>query len=75
MSEKSRTVTFLLAFFLGMFGIHRFYAGKNASGAIQLILSISIIGTIVSSFWVLADWIFILAGEFTDGENKKIVKW
>ena len=74
-SEKSRLATFLLAFFLGIFGVHRFYTGKVASGIIQLLLTISIIGIFITSFWVLIDWIFILTGEFKDSEGKAIKKW
>lgn len=74
-SEKSRLTTFLLAFFLGMAGVHRFYVGKIASGVIQLVLTLSVFGMIISGIWVFVDWIYILTGEFTDGENKKIKKW
>lgn len=71
-SNKSRFVTFLLAFFLGMAGAHRFYVGKIASGIVQLLLTLSVVGMIVSGVWVFIDWIYILTGEFTDSENKKI---
>lgn len=74
-SEKSRLVTFLLAFFLGMIGVHRFYVGKNASGIIQLVLTLSVIGIFITSIWVFVDWIFVLTGEFTDGDGLKVKKW
>lgn len=74
-SENLRLVAFLLAFFLGMFGVHRFYVGKTGTGIAQLLLTLSFIGTIVSSFWVLIDWIMILSGTFTDKEGLPITKW
>ena len=37
-NKKSVIVTYLLWFFLGMFGVHRFYLGKWVSGFILLIL-------------------------------------
>ncbi len=36
--EKKKWVASLLALFLGMMGIHRFYLGRNASGAVMLVV-------------------------------------
>lgn len=74
-SRKSRLVTFLLAFFLGIFGAHRFYVGKNGSAAAQLILTCTFFGMLISSPWVFIDWIVILCGNFRDGEGRKITRW
>lgn len=74
-SEKSRTITFLLSFFLGMLGVHRFYVGKNKTAIIQLLLTISIIGVLISSPWVFIDWIMIICGSFKDKEGLLIKKW
>jgi TM2 domain-containing membrane protein YozV len=74
-SEKSRTATFLFAFFLGTFGIHRFYVGKTGSGIAMLLLTCSILGIIVTAFWGLIDWIMIACGNFKDGEGKLVKNW
>ncbi|MDR6305885.1 TM2 domain-containing membrane protein YozV [Nitrobacter vulgaris] len=74
-SRKSRLVTFLLAFFLGMFGAHRFYVGKTGTAIAQLGLSLTVIGVLVSSPWVFIDWILIISGSFRDGEGRKITRW
>lgn len=74
-SSKSRLAAFLLAFFLGMLGVHRFYVGKTGSGIAQLILTITVIGAFVTGIWVLIDWIMILSGQFKDGQGKLITKW
>ena len=36
-AEKSRIVAALLAFFLGLLGIHKFYMGKTTAGVIMLV--------------------------------------
>ena len=38
LSEKKKWVASLLVLFLGMMVIHRFYLGRNASGAVMLVV-------------------------------------
>ena len=46
--KKSVGLAYLLWFFLGLLGIHRFYAGKIVSGAVMLVVwVISLILTLV----------------------------
>ena len=68
-SEKKRLVAFLLCFFLGALGVHRFYVGKVGSGIAQ-ILTLGGLG-----IWVLIDLIMILCGAFTDKEGNAITEW
>lgn len=71
-SHKSRTVTALLAFFLGYLGVHRFYVGKTGTGILQMLLTCCFgIGAI----WALIDLIVILCGNFTDSDGKRITDW
>ncbi len=74
-SKKSRTAALLFSLFLGAFGAHRFYAGKTGSAIAMLILTITIIGAIVSSIWTFIDFIMIIAGSFKDSEGKIIKNW
>jgi hypothetical protein len=61
-------VTLLLCFFLGAFGIHRFYTGHMAIGIIQL-LTLGACG-----IWTIIDFILILLGKFRDAEGRPLVK-
>ncbi len=69
-SPKSRLAAALLAFFLGGFGVHRFYVGKIGTG-------ILIIVTIGGFFgiWVLIDLIMILVGVFKDKQERYLANW
>lgn len=54
-SGHSRLIAALLAFFFGMLGIHRFYLGRNGSGLAMLLLTITVVGTVISFPWALLD--------------------
>lgn len=69
MSEKRILPAFLLCFFFGMFGAHRFYVGKIGTGILQLVT----LGGL--GIWVLIDFIMIIVGAFTDKEGNKITQW
>jgi len=54
-TSRNRIVAALLAFFFGTLGIHRFYLGRNGSGITMLVLSLTIVGLVVSAPWALID--------------------
>lgn len=74
-SEKLILPAFLLCWFFGMFGAHRFYVGKVGSGVAQLILTITVVGMIASGIWVLVDFVMIVCGTFTDAKGNKLTRW
>ena len=59
----------VLCLLLGIFGAHRFYAGKTRSAVLQL-ATLSGLG-----IWTLVDLLFILFGEFTDADGRKVNTW
>lgn len=66
-SDKNKWVAFLLCFFLGTLGFHRFYVGKVGTGILYLFtLGLFGIGAIV-------DCIMILCGSFKDKHGYKLV--
>lgn len=68
-TDKRILPAFLLCFFLGLFGVHRFYVGKVGTGLIQLFTG----GGLV--VWTLIDLILIITGSFTDKQGNKITLW
>jgi len=68
-SPKSRLAAALLAWFLGIFGIHRFYVGKVGTG-ILMIVTLGGLG-----IWALIDFIVILVGSFKDKEGRLLINW
>jgi len=85
-SPKSRLATTLLAFFLGNFGAHRFYLGKNGTAVVMLLLSIAgwstiwvfgigLVFLIPVGIWAFVDFIFAVIGRMKDKEGKVILKW
>ena len=69
MSDKKILPAFLLCFFFGILGFHRFYVGKIGTGILQ-ILTLGGFG-----FWALFDFIMIIIGAFTDKKGNKITEW
>jgi len=68
-SPRSRTIAAVLAFFLGVLGIHRFYVGKVGTGIIQLLTGGGL------GVWTLIDFILILVGSFKDKEGRVLSTW
>jgi len=85
-SPKSRLAATLLAFFLGDFGAHRFYVGKNGTAVVMLllgvigwatiwILGIGLIFLIPVWIWSTVDFIFAVAGRMRDSQGNLIQEW
>jgi TM2 domain-containing membrane protein YozV len=74
-SDRLILPAFLLAFFLGVFGVHRFYVGKTTSAIVMLVLTLTVIGAIVTAIWATIDWIMIVCGAFDDREGRRLTRW
>ena len=68
-SEKNGGLMLVLCLLLGIFGAHRFYAGKTRSAVLQLVT----LGGL--GIWTLVDLLFILFAEFTDADGRKVNTW
>jgi TM2 domain-containing membrane protein YozV len=84
-SPKSRLATTLLAFFLGMFGAHRFYIDKTGTAILMLALTsvgihlclviVGIFVLIAVRIWSLIDFIIAVTGSMRDRDGLLIEKW
>lgn len=68
-SEHSRAVALALSVVGGVFGLHRFYAGRIQSG-ICMCLTLGGLGV-----WYLYDIAIIAVGEFRDGDGRRLTRW
>src|SRR6185295_19758894 len=67
-NKKTALVAYLLWFFLGLFGGHNFYLNRTGVAVTQLILSITMIGLLITVFWVLVD-AFLIPGWVRNQNN------
>ena len=74
-SDKNRLLALLLAFFFGVFGVHRFYVGKTGTAVAMLLLDLTLVGFAVTGVWAMVDCLFIAFGEFTDADGRKLLDW
>lgn len=65
-SPKGFVPTILLCFFLGAFGVHRFYVGKIGTGLLML-FTLGGLG-----IWTLVDFVMIVVGSFKDKQGLPI---
>jgi len=56
-TDRNKYIAALLAFAFGPLGLHRFYLGRKGSGLAMLLLSLTVIGLIVTGPWGFVDMI------------------
>ncbi|MGA5590046.1 TM2 domain-containing protein [Enterococcus mundtii] len=54
-NSKSSTVAWLLWWFTGTLGGHRYYMGKTGTAILMTILTLTLFGIVISGPWVLID--------------------
>ena len=85
-SPKSRLVVALVALFMGLIGIHRFYIGKTNSGIAMLslflagwsfiwIFPLGISIWIALSLWAIIDIVKIFRGDMVDADGLPVSHW
>ncbi len=67
-NKKSLVVAYLLWFFVGILGGHNFYLKRTGIAVTQLILSLTVVGLIITGVWVLVD-AFLIPGWVRNQNN------
>ncbi|MFQ6547368.1 TM2 domain-containing protein [Aestuariibius sp. 2305UL40-4] len=67
-SEKKFVPAVLLCFFLGSFGVHRFYLGKIGTGLLMLVT----LGGL--GIWTLIDFVRLIIGSMGDKEGLPLAR-
>ncbi|MDE6571033.1 MAG: TM2 domain-containing protein [Alphaproteobacteria bacterium] len=70
--EKKWWIAFLLCWFLGMIGAHRYYLRQTASAVVMTILTCTIVGMLVTAIWNFVDWVILLVHAGDDAYVNKI---
>ncbi len=68
-SDQKILPLFLVCFFVGWLGVHRFMVGKIGTGILQLVTFGGL------GFWQLIDVILLATGKFTDKDGNAITEW
>ena len=68
-SDRKILIAFLLCFFLGYLGFHRFYAGKVGTGILYLLTG-GLFG-----IGILVDMIMLVVGSFKDSDGLPLREW
>jgi TM2 domain-containing membrane protein YozV len=72
--KPSTGVAYLLLILLGFLGAHRFYLGRVGSAVAMLLISLTIIGLIVTAIWSIIDLFLIpsIIRERVEGIRQKL---
>jgi TM2 domain-containing membrane protein YozV len=67
-NKKTALVAYLLWLFLGLLGAHNFYLGRTGIAVAQLIISLTVVGLVITVVWVLVD-AFLIPGWIRQRNN------
>jgi TM2 domain-containing membrane protein YozV len=72
--KPSAAVAYILLIFLGVLGAHRLYLGRTGSGIAMLLISLTVVGLIVTVIWAVIDLFLIpsIIREKVEGMRQKL---
>ena len=69
-NRKSALIAYILWFFLGLFGAHNFYLRRKGVGIAQVLLTITVLGSLITLVWIFVD-AFLIPG-WVRGQNNRL---
>src|SRR5262245_16158842 len=69
-NKKTALVAYILWFFLGLLGGHNFYLKRTGIAVAQLLLTLTIVGPVITVVWVLVD-AFLIPGWVRNQNNRR----
>ena len=70
--ERTFGRTLAYAFFFGFLGVHRFHTGYKKIGIIQVVLSLTLLGLLISWPWSFIDTISIALKKYKDSQGREL---
>src|SRR5882724_13149308 len=67
-NKKTALVAYILWLFLGLIGGHNFYLGRTGIAVTQVILSLTVVGLVITVVWVVVD-AFLIPGWIRERNN------
>jgi TM2 domain-containing membrane protein YozV len=67
-NSNSVLVAYILWFFVGLFGGHNFYLKRIGVAVTQLILTITVVGSVITLVWIIVD-AFLIPGWVRNQNN------
>jgi TM2 domain-containing membrane protein YozV len=67
-NSKSVLVAYILWFFVGLFGGHNFYLKRIGVAVTQLILTVTVVGSVITLVWIIVD-AFLIPGWVRNQNN------
>lgn len=74
---RSKAAAVILAVFLGVIGVHRFYLGQNGAGWMMLLATVLSCGILAPAVvvWGLIDAVIILGGGYNSDSKGRPIMW
>lgn len=69
-TDRNKYIAALIAFVLGMLGIHRFYLGRTGTGIVMLVLTCTVVGMLITWPWSWIDMIRYLVMSDAEFEER-----
>lgn len=68
-NSKNITVAYLLWLIVGVLGGHRYYLGRTGSAIAMTVLTITVVGGVISAIWALVD-LFLIPGIINEDKQR-----